>query len=805
MMRNVAGNRVRYRFGPFLLDPRARVLSRADDMLTLSPKVFDCIVYLIENRDRAVGHGELSAAIWARADVLDIQLRQLIRKVRRTVADDGVRQEIIRTVPHFGFHWVAPVDVERAPGPNSYPLSVTFRQTTGRSGESRHPVVRRAYVRTGLRVAACSVLGLITALTISGDATRSKLASELIAAGASEAHTRADFGVLPVDVRDSTDPDLVWMRLGLMDLIATYLRSAKVSVAPSAEIVVLDREKAGGSAFIRRARAAIGARGLVQPSATHVEGGWRVRLELTDGQGNSRMFEAEAPDVIVAARAAADRLLAMQGKTAASAGSPTGAQLLQRIEAAMLVDDFGTARDQVAAAPLSLRETPELQLILARIDIATDRLDQANARLTSLLDTVSARDNPVLRARILMRSGVAQRNQRSVAIPLLSEAIGILTNLDEPIDLSFACNVRGYIYGSMHRFDDARADYGCARTASLLSNDQLGLARVDNNEATLELLRGRPADALPLLESAAHIFERFGALDKMAAPLLNRISANLELLQPVEALTAYQEANTKLASVDDAEMQRVLRTLGAECFAVNGRLREALALLDDVLKNADASREGDAIVVALTLRAQLELALGRNESAIDFAKRSIGTVDGLGRGFSEAAAASLVFVRALRSVQKPAEASAETQRISDWGRDKSAAATSMRVKLAEAEEAWAAGHRPEATETYEEALRIASADGTPANVVEVVESYGTALLNAGDLAQASIVVGRTGRWANRDFRSALLQVHLYQALGQADVWKAALDTARQLAGERSIPADLIRPPGQALTLAAGAR
>jgi len=788
---------VRYRFGAFLLDPDARVLSRGGDMLTLSPKVFDCVVYLVENRDRAVGHGELSAAVWGRADVLDIQLRQLIRKVRRTVGDDGGRQDIIRTVPHFGFHWVADVSFDEAPAPDSSLPPEMGNRTLVRSAESG--------VQTRRRAAAWSVLALITMLAISADdhALRSQAPGAGAGEDRAEAHARVAMGVLPVDVGGNTDPDLAWIRLGLMDLIATYLRSAKVSVAPSSEMVALDRGNAGVGVVAQRARNAIGARSLIQPSAIRFGGEWKVRLELTDGQGSSRIFEAQAPDVIVAARAASDRLLAMQGKAAASAGSPAMAQLLQRIEAAMLVDDFNTARDHVASAPPAARETPELQLVMARIDIATHRLDEANVRLTSLLDVVSPKDNPALRARILTRAGVAQQNQRPVAVRRLSEAIDILANLDEPIDLSFACSVRGYIYSSMRRFDDARADYGCARTAAALSDDQLGLARVDNNEAALELLRGHPADALPLLESAARMFERFGALDKMSDPLLNRITAHLELLQPVEALAAYRDAVARLGVVDDAEMQRVLRTLGAECFAVNGRLHEALASLDDVLKAADPVRESDAIVMSLRLRAQLELALGRHDSAIVFAKRSIETVDALGRGFSESAAASLVLVRALRGEHQVAAASAETRRISDWGRDKSATATSMRVKIAEAEEAFSAGRWQEATHDYEEALRIASADGTPANLVEVVESYGTALLDGGYVAQASVVVGRIGRWANRDFSSALLQVRLYQALGQTEVWKAALDVARQLAGERSIPQALTRPPRQALKLADG--
>ena len=43
-----------YRFGRFLLDPAKRILLRGDAAITLPPKAFDVIVYLLEQRERAV-------------------------------------------------------------------------------------------------------------------------------------------------------------------------------------------------------------------------------------------------------------------------------------------------------------------------------------------------------------------------------------------------------------------------------------------------------------------------------------------------------------------------------------------------------------------------------------------------------------------------------------------------------------------------------------------------------------------------------------------------------------------------------
>ena len=63
-----------YLFGEYRVDPLARELHRGSELLALSPKVFDCLVYLIEHRDRAVGRDELIAAVWGKLDVSDTLL-----------------------------------------------------------------------------------------------------------------------------------------------------------------------------------------------------------------------------------------------------------------------------------------------------------------------------------------------------------------------------------------------------------------------------------------------------------------------------------------------------------------------------------------------------------------------------------------------------------------------------------------------------------------------------------------------------------------------------------------------------------
>src|SRR5690348_18350471 len=100
-----------YQFGEYRLDRSARELSRNGTRVAVPTRVFDCLVYLIENRERAIGRDELVAALWGRVDVSDAQLGQIVLRARRAVGDDGNDQRCIRTMPKYGYRWMAETHV----------------------------------------------------------------------------------------------------------------------------------------------------------------------------------------------------------------------------------------------------------------------------------------------------------------------------------------------------------------------------------------------------------------------------------------------------------------------------------------------------------------------------------------------------------------------------------------------------------------------------------------------------------------------------------------------------------------------
>jgi DNA-binding winged helix-turn-helix (wHTH) protein len=102
----------RYRFAGFVLSPRQRVLLRGDQPLTLIPRYFDLLVFLVERRGDAVHRRDIFDRVWADVIVSDSALSQAIRTLRRTLGDDVREPTFIRTVSRHGYQFVCADVVE---------------------------------------------------------------------------------------------------------------------------------------------------------------------------------------------------------------------------------------------------------------------------------------------------------------------------------------------------------------------------------------------------------------------------------------------------------------------------------------------------------------------------------------------------------------------------------------------------------------------------------------------------------------------------------------------------------------------
>ena len=151
-----------YASGPFRLDPFRRLLLRDEAVVALSPKLFDTLLYLIENPDRVIGKDEMMEALWAGRIVEEGSLSQTIFSLRKALNAPGDMNRFIITSPGRGYRFTAPIRTvprqARTPAPDVAAIAVAPPVNTGIAVPA-HP---RRFSRRSLRLALA--FGLLAAL-----------------------------------------------------------------------------------------------------------------------------------------------------------------------------------------------------------------------------------------------------------------------------------------------------------------------------------------------------------------------------------------------------------------------------------------------------------------------------------------------------------------------------------------------------------------------------------------------------------------------------------------------------------------
>jgi TolB-like protein len=96
-------------FGDHNLDIARRELRRRGDLITLEPRAFDLLAFLVQNRDRVVSKDDLLQAVWGGRIVSESALTTRINAVRRAIGDDGASQQMIRTFTRKGIRFIGEV------------------------------------------------------------------------------------------------------------------------------------------------------------------------------------------------------------------------------------------------------------------------------------------------------------------------------------------------------------------------------------------------------------------------------------------------------------------------------------------------------------------------------------------------------------------------------------------------------------------------------------------------------------------------------------------------------------------------
>lgn len=99
-----------YEFGNFCIDTAKRLLLRHDgELVPLTPKVFDTLLYMVRNSGTIIEKDELMSAIWMDTIVEENNLNKNISTLRRILGEKLGENHFIATIPGKGYKFVAEV------------------------------------------------------------------------------------------------------------------------------------------------------------------------------------------------------------------------------------------------------------------------------------------------------------------------------------------------------------------------------------------------------------------------------------------------------------------------------------------------------------------------------------------------------------------------------------------------------------------------------------------------------------------------------------------------------------------------
>jgi len=762
---------LRYRFDDYLLDAAARELWRGGERVAIPPKSLECLAYLLQYRDRAVGRDELIAAVWGRVDASDTLLTQTIWRARRAIGDEGDRS--LRTVPRFGYRWVAPLRVEEGPGDHdasSAPVPPV---------EATAPARSSARTRMGI-AALVLVAALATTLFF---ATRDRH-------GAGQAAIVPSLVVvLPVNVADAS-ADATWIRLGAMDYVASRLRDARLNVLPSERVVAIAKSSGAGAPDAdERARVAAltAADYLLVPRAERSDGVWRFSIDAYHG-GRARTYSAQAPSPLPAANDAMAAFLGDTGHASLLAAPPPERinEIVQRADAALLEGDLAKARSVLDGAGKEERADPQVLARAGKIAFRAGQLDDAEAAFTPLVDAAVPASLRVIGEMGL--GGVEIRRHR------FDEAqrhyTTALDTLGPAGDLSLqgsAFTERAVVEGSLGRVDLAVADVGRARSVLERNGDPIGLAGLDLNGALIESQRGHYDEATRMFDRAIDVYGRFDIADQVAIALAGRVDTRLTVLDNAGAVESSTRAWNLLPRLEDPLLIRFMGARHADALRRNGRLAEAARVLDRFDAGADHASADPAFSV---LRAAVLVDQGKAPLALHLA-------DDILRDFEQAPVgscsdtvpqAAIVLTEAALQSRAPEAAAPLLARLSEFVAAPQDPEWTFASDMTQAELLDALGD-PDADRHFAAALAYAESTGEPARVVAAVVPYAEHAVRRADAARAEALVKRLDPYVALDFRAARAAALLHAMLGESAAADAAGAAARRLAGER-VPGEL---------------
>jgi len=782
-----------YSFDGYQLDPRSRRLTRGGNEVGVEPRVFDVIVYLVEQRRRAVCRDELIAAAWGRIDSSDATLAQAVLKARRLFGDDGNAQRTIRTVARFGYQWVAvteemeaPLAVESTAAPA---VDDDFRTESAAAATAADfpppapldhigPTRTKSWTAGRMHWLAAALVLIAAASGVRWYAHENRaVSSPAVAQQDAASIVPGLIVVAPARVHSAVAQD-GWMRLGVMAMGADALRSLPGhTVVPNETVLAALGD---GDGDVARLRATTGAAIVVTIDARHDGDRWLLDATVASADGTRQSVNAEAGDAVAAAGALTDRLRNVFGgsERGESAAAPNVLAIAARMQAAVLEGHADSAVALSESSGADVGAAPEIILLRAKAINRLGRAPEAIAALQSLIAR-AGESAPAWLATAWTTIGYSELviGQPDQATQEFRKALALVGT--DRIEAGRAWRGLGNAQAALGDFDDAEASYLRARLELEGSSDRLLLTHILDDLGSIAGRRGRLGEAIERYRAAAASAAALGATEIELGALMNIALAQQEMLQHAAALATWRDVLPRVRALAYPAMQRYATVHYADALAETGAFAQAASELDRLLRAPAVAGVHDTLedVRLDLLRTRLTIGDARTAAAD---ARTLRTAS---ENADRTLVASALLLQADLAVhdEDDARVVAADLPAANFAADPSARAQAL---LAFAQWQARAGDPARADTAWRDALALVRAKGSPRELRDVALPYAAFELARGHGDAARMLAGLVDPYADDDFAITLLRARVAASGHDAALARRLYARAHALAGER---------------------
>jgi DNA-binding winged helix-turn-helix (wHTH) protein len=164
---------VTYQFGRFALNSDTREIAAGSTEVRLSPKAFELLLLLVQQRGRALSKAELQEHLWPSTFVGETNLATLVAEIRRALGDTAHESAYVRTVHRFGYRFVSDVaEIGATRGDLPHDVRMYLATDDRRFSLSEGAVEIGRSSEAGIQIDAAGVSRRHARLVIRGDEAR---------------------------------------------------------------------------------------------------------------------------------------------------------------------------------------------------------------------------------------------------------------------------------------------------------------------------------------------------------------------------------------------------------------------------------------------------------------------------------------------------------------------------------------------------------------------------------------------------------------------------------------------------------